>query len=69
MSGGVGESALMSAAFADTAALTAAEAVAADAAAIAAANAAATTTATIMELSRERSHFSRGKKKPANWRA
>ena len=46
MSGGVGESALMSAAFADTAALTAAEAVAADAAAIAAANAAAATTAT-----------------------
>ena len=46
MSGGVGESALMSAAFADTAALTAAEAVAADAAAIAAANVAATTTAT-----------------------
>jgi hypothetical protein len=46
MSGGVGESALMSAAFADTAALTAAEAVAADAAAMAAANIAATTTAT-----------------------
>jgi len=45
MSGGVGESALMSAAF-DTAALTAADAVAADAAAIAAANIAATTTAT-----------------------
>jgi len=45
MSGGVGETALMSAAF-DTAALTAADAVAADAAAIAAANIAATTTAT-----------------------
>ena len=45
MSGGVGESALMSAAL-DTAAVTAAEAVAADAAAIAAANIAATTTAT-----------------------